>query len=120
LYGHGAQIGPDLTGSGRQNLDYVLINLIDPSAAVGVDYRMSIVSLNDGRVMTGIIAVKTDKSITLQTAKDRVAIERTEIDELKTSTQSLMPDGLLQPLTEEQVRDLVAYLMSPTQVPLRE
>ncbi|HEY4261345.1 MAG TPA: PVC-type heme-binding CxxCH protein, partial [Schlesneria sp.] len=59
LYGHGGQIGPDLTGSGRQNLDYVLINLIDPSAAVGADYRMAVVVLEDGRVLNGIVASKT-------------------------------------------------------------
>ncbi|MBS0204447.1 MAG: c-type cytochrome [Planctomycetes bacterium] len=118
LYGHGGQIGPDLTGSGRQNLDYVLINLIDPSAAVGADYRMSVIALHDGRVLNGIVASRTDKVLTLQTAKERQSIAVSEIDEIQTSTQSLMPDGLLQPLAEQQVRDLIAYLMSPTQVPL--
>lgn len=118
LYGHGGQIGPDLTGSGRQNLDYVLINLVDPSAAVGADYRLSTVALNDGRVHNGIIASQTEKMVTLQTAKERLTISRTEIDEIVPSSLSLMPDGLLQPLTADQIRDLVAYLMSPTQVPL--
>lgn len=120
LYGHGGQIGPDLTGSGRQNLDYVLLNLIDPSAAVGAEYKMSIVVLKDGRVFNGIVVTKTDKVLTLQTAKDRIQVELDEIDEVQVSTQSLMPDGLLQPMTEQQIRDLVAYLMSPTQVPLPE
>lgn len=118
LYGHGAQIGPDLTGSGRQNLDYVLINLVDPSAAVGADYRMSIVAMHDGRVLNGIVATRSDKVLTLQTAKERMTLELSEIDEIQTSTQSLMPDGLLQPLSETQIRNLVAYVMSPTQVPL--
>ena len=118
LYGHGGQIGPDLTGSGRHNLDYVLINLIDPSAAVGADYRMSVVVLKDGRVLNGIVAAKTDKVLTLQTAKERLTIELVEIEEVQASPQSLMPDGLLQPLTEQQISNLVAYFMSPTQVPL--
>lgn len=118
LYGHGGQIGPDLTGSGRQNLDYVLINLIDPSAAVGADYRMAVVVLEDGRVLNGIVASKTDKVLTLQTAKDRLTLDLADVEEIQTSSQSLMPDGLLQPLTDDQIRDLVAYLMSPTQVPL--
>ena len=118
LYGHGGQIGPDLTGSGRHNLDYVLINLVDPSAAVGADYRLSVVVLKDGRVLNGIVAAKTDKILTLQTAKERLSLEVTEIDTVQASPQSLMPDGLLQPLSEQQIRDLVAYLMSPTQVPL--
>ena len=118
LYGHGGQIGPDLTGSGRQNLDYVLINLVDPSAAVGADYRLSVVALHDGRVHNGIVATATDKVLTLQTAKERLTIERSGIEEVRASSQSLMPDGLLQPLSAQQIRDLVAYLMSPTQVPL--
>ena len=118
LYGHGAQIGPDLTGSGRQNLDYVLINLFDPSAAVGADYRLSTVVLQDGRVLNGIIAARTEKMITLQTARDRQTIEQSEVEEIQPSSLSLMPDGLLQTLTNDEVRDLVAYVMSPSQVPL--
>ena len=118
LYGHGAQIGPDLTGSGRQNLDYVLLNLVDPSAAVGADYRMTVVAMKDGRVLNGLVTSKTDRVVTLQTAKDRLTIDRAEIEDLQPSSQSLMPDGLLQPLTETQIRDLVTYLMHPTQVPL--
>jgi putative heme-binding domain-containing protein len=118
LYGHGAQIGPDLTGSGRQNLDYVLLNLVDPSAAVGADYRMTVAVMKDGRVLNGLVIAKSERVLTLQTARERQTIERDEIEELRPSSQSLMPDGLLQPLTETQIRDLVAYLMHPTQVPL--
>jgi putative membrane-bound dehydrogenase-like protein len=118
LYGHGGQIGPDLAGSGRQNLDYVLINLIDPSATVGADYRMAVVVLEDGRVLNGIVASKSEKVLTLQTSKERLTLDLADIEEIQTSSQSLMPDGLLQPLTDDQIRDLVAYLMSPTQVPL--
>ena len=120
LYGHGGQIGPDLTGSGRQNLDYVLVNLIDPSAAVGTDYRMSVVTLADGRVLNGIVAARSEKVLTLQTVKERIFLELADVDSVQTSTQSLMPDGLLQPLSDDQVRDLVAYLMATTQAPLVE
>jgi putative heme-binding domain-containing protein len=118
LYGHGGQIGPDLTGAGRQNLDYILLNLVDPSAAVGADYRMSVVVLGDGRVLNGIVASKTDRTLTLQTAKERLTIEHSEIEELQSSSLSLMPDGQLPTLTDDQIRDLVGYLMHSTQVPL--
>jgi putative heme-binding domain-containing protein len=120
LYGHGGEIGPDLTGSGRQNLDYVLSNIIDPSAVVTADFRMSIVQLNDGRILNGIVRSKTDRTITLQTAKERVVVDRQELDALEPSPLSLMPDGLLQPMSAEQIRDLTAYLMSRSQVPLPE
>ncbi|HWC91146.1 MAG TPA: PVC-type heme-binding CxxCH protein, partial [Pirellulales bacterium] len=118
LFGSGAQIGPDLTGANRQNLDYLLSNILDPSAAVAADFRMSVVALDDGRVLNGIVVAQTPHTITLQTAKERIALERSDIEALEPSTASLMPDGLLQPLAETQVRDLFSYLMSPSQVPL--
>ena len=55
LFGTGGTIGPDLTGSGRHNLDYLLGNIVDPSAIVNKDYRMSVVRHADGRVLSGII-----------------------------------------------------------------
>ncbi|MBC8113914.1 MAG: c-type cytochrome, partial [Candidatus Saccharimonas sp.] len=118
LYGHGSQIGPDLTGGGRHNLDYVVDNLVDPSAIIGADYRMSIVVLNDGRVLNGLVSGKTDRALTLQTAKDRLTLALSDIDEFQSSPLSLMPEGQLQPLTDSEIRNLVSYLMHPTQVPL--
>ena len=118
LYGHGGQIGPDLTGAGRHNLDYVVDNMVDPSAVIGADYRMSVVVLNDGRVLNGIVSGKTDRALTLQTAKDRMTLSLSDIDEVQASSLSLMPEGQLQPLTDTEIRDLVGYLMHPTQVPL--
>ncbi len=118
LYGYGETIGPDLTGAGRASLDYLLLNMVDPSATVGAEYRLSIVVLKDGRVLNGIVASRNDKTLTLQTAKERMTIELGEIEEVKPSTVSLMPDGQLQTLTAEQVRDLVGYLMHPVQAPL--
>ena len=118
LYGHGGAIGPDLTGAGRHNLDYVVDNMVDPSAVVGADYRLSVVVLNDGRVLNGLVSGKTDRALTLQTAKDRLTLALTDIDELQASSLSLMPEGQLQPLTDAEIRDLVGYLMHPTQVPL--
>ncbi|MFO1005662.1 MAG: PVC-type heme-binding CxxCH protein [Planctomycetaceae bacterium] len=118
LYGHGESIGPDLTGAGRGNLDYLLLNMVDPSATVGAEYRLSVIVLKDGRVLNGIVTSRNDQTLTLQTAKERTVIERSEIEEIKTSDKSLMPDGQLQTLTADEIRDLVAYLMHPVQVPL--
>ena len=55
LYGKGGKLGPDLTGSGRTNLDYLLENIVDPNSAVSADYRMNILHLKDGRVLSGMI-----------------------------------------------------------------
>ena len=119
LYGEGGRRGPDLTGAQRHNIDYLLENIVDPSAVVTADFRVAILELVDGRVLTGVITARNEKTVTLITQTDTQTIERADIEAQKESKQSLMADGLLQPLTAEQVRDLFAYLMTRAQVPLR-
>jgi putative membrane-bound dehydrogenase-like protein len=118
LFGEGGKIGPDLSGSNRANLDYVLANLIDPSAEIGQDFRMSVVETTNGRILTGLVLERTPARLTLQTATDRVTIPAEEIEEVKLSEVSIMPEGQLENLTKEQVRDLIAYLAAKQQVPL--
>jgi putative membrane-bound dehydrogenase-like protein len=118
LYGEGGKVGPDLTGGGRDNLDYLLENIVDPSAVVTADFRMSIVELKDGRVLNGLIAAKTERTITLKTMTETLTLERGEITGIRESTLSLMPEGLLDALSAEQARDLIAYLMHKSQVPM--
>jgi putative heme-binding domain-containing protein len=117
LYGHGGQVGPDLTGSGRDNLDYLLDNTVDPSAVVNADFRMTIVDLKDDRTLNGLVTAKTERTITLKTQTETLTLDRSEIDRIQESSLSLMPEGLLEGLSETQVRDLIAYLMHRTQVP---
>lgn len=117
LYGHGGQLGPDLTGSGRSNLDYLLENTVDPSAVVNADFRMTIVDLKDDRTLNGLVTARTDRTITLKTQTETLILNRDEIERLQESSLSLMPEGLLEALTETQVLDLIAYLIHPTQVP---
>jgi putative membrane-bound dehydrogenase-like protein len=118
LYGQGQKIAPDLTGSGRHNLDYLLENIIDPSAIVPADFKISVVTLKNGRVLTGVVAPPMGRTVAVQTQTERVVLERTDIEQVQATPQSLMPDGLLNPLRDEQVRDLIAYLMYQQQVPL--
>ncbi len=118
LFGSGGTIGPDLTGSGRHNLDYLLGNIVDPSAIVNKDFRMSVVRHADGRVLSGIVVSQDDARVVLQTAKEKLTVLREEIDQVAPSTLSVMPDGILQPLSAAQIRNLVAYLMAPGQVEL--
>lgn len=116
LFGSGAEIGPDLTGGNRKNLDYLLANIVDPSAVVSKDYLMSVLALTDGRVVNGIIVAETDAVLTVQTAQAKQAIAKDEIEDRSPSKLSLMPDGLLQPLGQADICDLFAYLMGETQV----
>ena len=118
LYGEGGHIGPDLTGANRDNIDYLLDNIVDPSAVIDASFRMSIVALNDGRILNGIITSRTEQILKVQTPTELVTIEMSDVKKIRESTQSMMPEGLLQTFTAEQLRDLFAYLMNPTQVPL--
>jgi putative heme-binding domain-containing protein len=118
LFGQGAKIGPDLTGSQRTNLDYLLVNIIDPSALVAPAYRMSTVALVDGRVLNGIVSDQSGPTITVQTPTERLIVNRSDIEEIRKSELSLMPEGQLDVLPEKEIRDLIDYLMSPEQVPL--
>lgn len=117
LYGQGQALGPDITGADRGNLDYLLENIVDPSAVVPADFRVSVVTLKNGRVLTGVVGEET-KALLVQTQTERIRVERGEIDEVHRTPASFMPDGLLTPLGDAQVIDLFAYLMLNRQVPL--
>lgn len=112
LYGEGAAIGPDLTGGDRHKLTYLLENILDPNAVVPADYRISIFKLKDGRTLTGVTPEQNPRTITVQTPAERLVIERSQIAEQQQLPTSLMPEGLLPALGEEQVKHLIAYLMS--------
>ncbi|MCG6156248.1 PVC-type heme-binding CxxCH protein [Rubinisphaera margarita] len=118
LYGEGNKVGPDLTGSQRANLDYLLENILDPSAVVSKDYQMTIIVTVDGRVLNGLVLTENEQALTLRTATEEVTVNRDDIEDQQQTPLSAMPDGLLQNLSEEQTRDLIAYLMHPRQVPL--
>jgi putative membrane-bound dehydrogenase-like protein len=118
LFGVGGNVGPELTGSNRADLEYVLSNVLDPSALIAKDYLATVVATTDGRVLTGIVRGEDGERITLVTANETIVLPRSEIDEIQPSTQSMMPDDIFQPLSEHEVRSLVAYLASPAQTPM--
>ncbi|HEY7426979.1 MAG TPA: leucine-rich repeat domain-containing protein [Gemmataceae bacterium] len=118
LFGEGGKIGPDLTGSQRANPEYLLTKLLDPSAVVARDYQMTVISTKAGRTVSGLVKEESDKTLTLQTQNEVVRFEKTDIEERNRSSQSMMPDGLLAMLSPAEVRDLIAYLSGPSQVPL--
>ncbi|MGN6547899.1 MAG: PVC-type heme-binding CxxCH protein [Aureliella sp.] len=111
IFGEGKSIAPDLTGSNRTNLEYLLINILDPSAVVPKQFTTSVVALGDGRVVTGVVVSETDQALVIQTDKEQLTIPRDEIDVVRKTGKSLMPDGMLDTLSPEQVRDLFAFLM---------
>lgn len=116
LFGEGRQIGPDLTGAQRTDLDYVLVNVMDPSALVGHAYRVTILELKDGRVMNGIVKTDDGNTLTVQTATDRVVVATQDIEARTPQSVSMMPEGLLNRLSIQEIRDLVKYLATPDPV----
>jgi putative membrane-bound dehydrogenase-like protein len=116
LYGVGGKVGPDITGSNRSNLDYLLENILDPSAVIPNDYKATRLELANGRVVTGIIRGDTTTAYTVLTANETLTIPRADVDKLIPSDTSMMPDDLLKPLTETEVRALIGYLRHSGQV----
>lgn len=114
----GGAIGPNITGSQRTNLDYLLRTLIDPSAAVAKDYQMQVVETSAGRIITGLVVAETPAAVTIQTVNERVVVPVAEIESRALSPLSMMPEGMLATLTYDETRALIAYLMGPDQVPL--
>ena len=118
LYGEGGKIGPDITGSNRGDIRYLLGNIIDPNAVVPNEYRASIIETKDGRSVMGIVKKQDDKALTVATANELVVIPRAEIASQQQSELSMMPEGLLATLNEQEFRDLIYYLSQPGQSPL--
>lgn len=116
LFGEGGTIGPDLTGSGRKTTDYVIRNLVDPSEEIDPTYRLTTVVTDGGRLFNGFIVKQDDHRITIRTQDTVVRLDMKDVEELFTSNVSMMPDGMLNTLTDEQLRDLLAYLASEDQV----
>jgi putative membrane-bound dehydrogenase-like protein len=115
LYGEGYTIGPDLTGSNRANLDYLLSNIVDPSAVMAKEYLPTNVLTVDGRVVSGLIKAEDAKSLTLQTSDALVIVPKDEIEQRVEGTQSMMPEDQLKQFTPHEVRSLIAYLRGKQQ-----
>ena len=118
LFGSGGHVGPDLTGSNRGDLDYILQNIVDPNAVIPNDYRAWNIDTKDSRSITGVLKEQNDRAVTLVTANETITVPRNEIETINQSQLSMMPEGLLLPLLEQEVRDLIYYLRQPGQAPL--
>ena len=110
LYGEGGKIGPDLTGGNRANMDYLLGNVINPSGEVPKQYTVSVIALKSGRLVNGVVVAETEQTLTVQTDKEQIVVAKADIEERTRTSKSLMPDGLLDNLKQDEVRDLIAFV----------
>jgi putative heme-binding domain-containing protein len=111
LFGTGGEIGPHLTG-GYTDLEYMLQNIIDPNAVIGLDYQLVYITLKDGSLQAGIISAENESTLTLKApgAPAPVVIAKDQIKTRVVSPNSLMPEGLLNGMQEPDVRSLFLYL----------
>jgi putative heme-binding domain-containing protein len=118
LYAVGGKVGPDITGSNRANIDYLLENVFDPSAVIPKEYAATVLGLADGRTVTGIIKEETKTALTVVTDRETLTIPAGDVERRKASELSMMPDDILKQVNETELRALVAYLQHPSQVPM--
>jgi putative membrane-bound dehydrogenase-like protein len=112
VQGQGQWVGPDLSTIGvKSSRDELIRSILNPGAAIGSNFRSVVVTLADGRVYTGLPVEETPERLVLKTATgERVAIPSGSIEERRTSDVSLMPDGLAQTMTDQELVDLLAFL----------
>jgi putative membrane-bound dehydrogenase-like protein len=113
LFGEGTKVGPDLTTSNRQDRDFLLASLVDPSSVIRKEYVGVVIQTRSGRVVTGLPIARSDSSITLAEASgNQQVIALAEIQELDDSPLSLMPEDLYRQLKPQELRDLFAYIQA--------
>lgn len=113
IRGKGATIGPNLSGAGAMGTESLLRNILTPNAQLESGYYRHDVKLRDGSVVTGFLANESESSITLrQIGADEKVIPRAEMVSHDISRRSLMPEGIIDSFTEQQVADLFSYLKS--------
>ncbi len=118
LYDVGGHVGPDLTGSNRSDIDYLLENVVDPNAIIPADYRTTQIETTDDRTILGIVKKEDEKSVTIVMPNQDLVIPKAEIKSRRLSALSMMPEGLLDAFPDSDIRDLIAYLRARQQVNL--
>jgi putative membrane-bound dehydrogenase-like protein len=115
LFADGGDVGPDLTSFSRSSLRRMLLAIVHPSAEIREGFGSFTVMTADGRVLSGLKIEHNDSLLVLRgtDGQDQV-LATSEIDEIISNQQSLMPEGLLDSLADAEIRDLFAYLTSTT------
>ncbi len=112
LFGEGNAIGPPLDAYERGNLNFWLVAIVEPSAEIREGYQSYAALTSDGRLVSGMIAAQDARAVTIRGADNQLTTIVTEdIEELRALKASLMPEDVLKGLDDQQLRDLLAYVM---------
>ena len=113
LFGEGTKLGPDLTTADRGSRRALITHIVEPSGAIRPEFQAYIAETTDGKFLTGLMVESTNNTITLADVKNfRTTLKRSEVESLQPANISLMPEKLLDGLSDEQLADFFAYLMA--------
>lgn len=116
LFGEGADIGPDLTGYDRKNINEIVVNVIDPNAYIREGYGAYHITTADKRSILGTLKSKNGSTISIQQFNGEVTtLSMDQVNEIVEQKTSIMPEGLLNGLSDQAIRDLLAYLSKDLQ-----
>jgi putative membrane-bound dehydrogenase-like protein len=111
IYGEGEDVGPEITLNGRGSYEQLLSNVFDPSLVIGAAYQATTVATQDGRILTGLVAEDSPGRVVLKTPGGKLeSIARGDVEEMKISPLSLMPEDLEKQLSPQELSDLFAFL----------
>lgn len=112
INGQGGHLGPDLTSSWRNGIDYFLESVVDPNGVVGADFQLNLITKRDGAVISGMIERESATTLVVRTVTETINVPLAEVASRQILPQSLMPAGLLDTLSDEQFIELMKYLLS--------
>ncbi len=113
LFDQGGQIGPDLTSYKRDDVESLLLHVVNPSAEIREGFENFLVATTDGRTLSGFLADQTNRLVILRGQDGQnITIARDEIENMQVTKISIMPEGQLNQYSDQQIRDLFAYLRS--------
>jgi putative heme-binding domain-containing protein len=115
LFGEGGNVGPDLTGYERGNVAFWADNIIYPSLEIREGYASYTARMRNGQLIVGMMDAQTSAGVVLRDfAGQKTLLRQSEIESLDANPVSVMPEGLLGGMSDEELRDLFAFLMAPT------
>jgi putative heme-binding domain-containing protein len=111
IHGQGQEVGPDITANGRASFEQLLSNVFDPSLVIGASYQARTIRTIDGRILTGLLAEDNEQRVVLKVQGGKLeTIARDDIDAMKVSELSLMPEGIEKQLQAQEIADLFAFI----------
>ncbi|MEQ6118239.1 PVC-type heme-binding CxxCH protein [Reichenbachiella sp. MALMAid0571] len=111
LFGEGGDIGPELTGYDRDNVNYLTLNIVNPNADIREGYVNYRILKTDGQVIIGTIKDRSGGNVTIKPlGGTETILSSTEIKLMEAQKMSIMPERILESLSDQEIRDLFAYL----------